>query len=95
MLEPITPVHLPDGRDVPVLVGSQVRTSFSREGTGQTNQKLITGAFVDYDDMIIRAIVTSAVPEPSTLAMLLIGFAALSGDIRSVKRRQEPILSNA
>jgi len=44
----------------------------------------------DYDDMIIRATVTSAVPEPVTWAMMLIGFGATAGAMRSAKRRLKP-----
>lgn len=36
----------------------------------------------DYDDMIIRATVTPAVPEPGTWAMMLIGFGAIGFSMR-------------
>lgn len=48
----------------------------------------IQGADNDYDDLIIKAVVTSAVPEPATWAMFLIGFAAVGGAMRARRRKQ-------
>lgn len=45
----------------------------------------ITGADDDYDDMIIFAQVRAAVPEPSTWAMMLLGFGALGAAMRRRK----------
>lgn len=47
----------------------------------------LTGPDDDYDDMIIRATVTAAVPEPATWAMMLVGFFALGATMR---HRQVP-----
>lgn len=44
----------------------------------------------DYDDMIIRATVTSAVPEPQTWALMMIGFGLVGGTMRA--RRRKPTL---
>lgn len=41
----------------------------------------------DYDDMIIRATVRSAVPEPATWAMMLLGFGAIGLTLRRNPRR--------
>lgn len=55
----------------------------------------VTSADNDYDDMIIRATVTSAVPEPATWAMLLVGFAAIGGALRVNRRKAKPALAAA
>lgn len=47
----------------------------------------VTSADNDYDDMIIRATVTSAVPEPATWAMMLFGFATIGGALRANRRK--------
>jgi hypothetical protein len=54
----------------------------------------VTKADNDYDDMIIRATVTSAVPEPATWAMMLIGFGAIGGAMR-VNRRKTKVAALA
>ena len=41
----------------------------------------------DYDDMIIRAVVHPAVPEPATWAMMLVGFGGMGVALRR-RRRQ-------
>ncbi|MBL0925770.1 MAG: PEPxxWA-CTERM sorting domain-containing protein [Sphingomonadaceae bacterium] len=41
----------------------------------------------DYDDMIIRATVTSAVPEPQTWMLMMAGFGFIGGSMRA-RRRQ-------
>lgn len=53
----------------------------------------VTQADNDYDDMIIRATVTSAVPEPATWAMLLLGFGAIGGVMR-VNRRKTKVTAS-
>ena len=47
----------------------------------------IQGADNDYDDLIIHAVVTSAVPEPATWAMFLLGFAVVGGAMRAQRRK--------
>ena len=47
----------------------------------------ILGADNDYDDLIIKAVVTPAVPEPATWAMFLFGFAAVGGAMRAQRRK--------
>jgi len=42
----------------------------------------------DYDDMIIRAVVHPAVPEPATWAMMLMGFAGIGVAIRRQPREE-------
>ena len=52
----------------------------------------ITGADDNHDDLIIRATVSPAVPEPATWAMMLLGFGAAGFALR---RRRAPILAQA
>ena len=59
--------------------------SFSTFYFGYDDQ--ILGADNDYDDLIIKAVVTSAVPEPATWAMFLFGFAAVGGAMRAQRRK--------
>lgn len=56
-------------------------------GTGVTEfifgyDDFIRGADDNHDDFIVRAVVTSAVPEPGTWAMLLSGFAIVGSLVR-------------
>lgn len=53
----------------------------------------VTKADNDYDDMIIRATVTSAVPEPATWATLLLGFGAIGGVMRAKRRKPKVAVS--
>lgn len=43
----------------------------------------------DYDDMIIRAVVTSPVPEPQTWALMVAGFGFIGGAMRASRRRSQ------
>ena len=52
----------------------------------------ITGADDNHDDLIIRATVSPAVPEPATWAMMLLGFGAAGFAMR---RRRAPVLAQA
>jgi hypothetical protein len=45
----------------------------------------------DYDDFIVKAVVTSAVPEPATWAMMLLGFGAIGFSMR--RRKMLPKLA--
>ena len=49
----------------------------------------------DYDDMIIRATVTSAVPEPQTWALMLAGFGFVGGAMRANRRKARVAVSCA
>ncbi len=49
----------------------------------------------DYDDMIIRADVTSAVPEPATWALMLAGFGFVGGAMRANRRKATVAVSYA
>lgn len=49
----------------------------------------------DYDDMIIRATVTSAVPEPQTWALMLAGFGFVGGAMRASRRKAKISVSYA
>ncbi|WP_422060031.1 PEPxxWA-CTERM sorting domain-containing protein [Sphingopyxis sp.] len=49
----------------------------------------------DYDDMIIRADVTSAVPEPATWALMLAGFGFVGGAMRANRRKATVSVSYA
>jgi hypothetical protein len=66
-------------------------------GRGQTSGQSVSTFYIgyddqasnqdnDYDDMIIRATVRSAVPEPATWAMMLIGFGAIGLTLRRKPR---------
>lgn len=48
----------------------------------------ITNIDDNHDDFIIKAVITPAVPEPGTWAMMLIGFGAVGGAMRSARRRR-------
>jgi hypothetical protein len=52
----------------------------------------ITGPDDNHDDLIIRATVSPAVPEPATWAMMLLGFGAAGFVLR---RRRAPVLAQA
>lgn len=49
----------------------------------------------DFDDMIIRATVTSAVPEPQAWALMLAGFGFIGGAMRASRRKAKIKLSHA
>lgn len=65
--------------------------SFSTFYFGYDDQ--VTRADNDYDDLIIRATVTSAVPEPATWAMFLTGIAAIGGAMRTRRRKAKLAVS--
>ena len=52
----------------------------------------VTGPDDNHDDLIIRATVSPAVPEPATWAMMLLGFGAAGFAMR---RRRAPVLAQA
>lgn len=52
----------------------------------------ITGDDDNHDDLIIRATISPAVPEPATWAMMLLGFGAAGFMLR---RRRAPVLAQA
>lgn len=70
--------------DPNLISGSQVTTFYFGYDDEFTNQD------DDYDDFVVRATVTSAVPEPSTWAMMFAGFALLG---LSLRRRQSRSVS--
>jgi PEP-CTERM motif len=47
----------------------------------------------DHDDFIVRATINSAVPEPSTWAMMLLGFGAVGYSLRSRRRTTQQSFS--
>lgn len=49
----------------------------------------------DYDDMIIRATVSSAVPEPQTWALMLAGFGFIGGAMRANRRKAKVAVTYA
>ncbi|WP_082992670.1 PEPxxWA-CTERM sorting domain-containing protein [Erythrobacter sp. QSSC1-22B] len=54
-----------------------------------------TGGFLQFDDITVSQDVAGAVPEPSTWAMMLLGFGFVGGAMRSAKRRHKLTVSYA